>query len=224
MQGATFDFANLIGTVFNNVDLSSESNLKPTSFAFSMMQSTEFIGTTSLFASNLTNAAFALKNGVPLFEMNQSHVSELDNGQITVSIKDIFLNRGYPLLWHEDDDKPIATISVVTPGSEWTINNVDDHNTIQTGYGYFRLKLIDNSNGNKIIQIYAYRSIFVLIVDSKGQFQRRELAFGPTGLKQTQMNDNTTCPSGMKFKYLGTHLSFTEIMTAAMPPKPPSDW
>ncbi|MBR9914038.1 MAG: hypothetical protein GYB32_04300 [Algicola sp.] len=36
-----------------------------------------------------------------------------------------------------------------------------------------------------------------------------------------QMNDDTTCPSGMKLKLLNNHLSFSELMTAALPPSPP---
>jgi hypothetical protein len=61
----------------------------------------------------------------------------------------------------------------------------------------------------------------ILQVNAFGQQSQLELAFGPTALDPNQMNDDTTCPSGMKLKILGNYLTFTDLMTAALPPTPP---
>ncbi len=213
MQGASFDFSKLIGTQFIGTVLDPSADLKPTSFAFSSLQSTLF-SQTNLFSANLTDAAFALPNGVPLFSVDPSLVATLNSKQVSVALQNAFTAAVYPLI-------SAATIAVTTPGSQWTICNIDSTNNSQTGYGNFVLLLVNDQNGLSYIQVYGAAPLLILEVNAKGQQVQIPMDFGPTGLTLEQMNDSTTCPSGMKLKLLHNHLSYNDLMTAALPPSPP---
>ncbi|MGS2725983.1 pentapeptide repeat-containing protein [Psychroserpens sp. BH13MA-6] len=213
LQGTNFDFANLIGTKFDKTALSPSSDLKPTSFAFAMMQSTEFIETNVNFA-NLTNAAYALDDGVPLFNIDANYKIALDSETLDSKLKDLFTNNGYGL-------SAVAKVQVNTPGKEWMILNTDQNDDSQVGYGNFKLVYFLDENGLESIKINGATPIIILQKNSKGQLQQTPLSFGKTALMLDQMNDDTTCPSGMKLKLLNNHLSFSELMTAALPPSPP---
>lgn len=214
MQGASFAYSTLIGTVFDGAVLSPGNNLKPTSFAFSSLQSAKFTGT-NIFFANLTNAAFGLDKGVPLFTIDGSLAATLDSGAVSKSLQTAFSNVVYPLI-------PGAAIRINTKGSSWTISNIDAKNVAQTGYGNFNLELVDQTNGLNQIQVYGAAPLLLLVADGKGGQTQEPLSFGFTGITQDQMNDDTTCPSGMKLLYLNNHITYEEIMTAVLPPQPPA--
>ncbi len=216
LQGATFDFSTLIGANFLDTDLNPSPDLKSTSFAFASLQSTQF-NNTNLFNANLTNAAFAMENGVPVFTIDASFKTTLDQLTVSQALITAFSNSGYPLI------STIASITANTLGSNWTIANSDDNSITQTGYSEFILEYINYENGLSFIQVYGGSPLLVL-VNTKGKQEQIPIAFGPTALTKEQMDDNTTCPSGMKLKLLNNHLTYLDLMTAALPPRPPSSW
>lgn len=213
MQGANFAYSTLIGTVFDGAVLSPGNNLKPTSFAFSSLQSAKFTGT-NIFFANLTNAAFGLEKGVPLFTIEGALAATLNNRVISQTLQTVFANAGYPLI-------PAAAIKINSKSSSWTLNNIDAENIAQTGYGNLNLELVDQTNGLNQIQVYGAAPLLLLVADGKGGQTQEPLNFGYTGITQDQMNDYTTCPSGMKLLYLNNHITYEEIMTAVLPPQPP---
>src|SRR6218665_2002351 len=97
MQGCSLDFAVLAGTVFDGANLNPAANLKSTSFAFSSLQSAKFLGTSTLNAANLTNAAFAIPQGVPLFTIKSSFSTTLDKRIISPDLRTAFTNAVYVL-------------------------------------------------------------------------------------------------------------------------------
>lgn len=211
MQGASFDFSKLIGTRFIKTSLDPSADLKPTSFAFASMQSTDFTAT-NLFSANLTNAAYAMEHGVPLFKLDSKFSQELNLKSISNDLQNDFTNSGYPL-------ETCATVTVENPG--WIIHNTNPDISDQTGYANFYLELIDDKNGLSFIHVSGITPLLILVLDEHGSQSQMEMAFGETKLTQQQLNDNTTCPSGMKYSMLGNHLTFRELMRAAVPPKPP---
>jgi hypothetical protein len=220
LQGASLDNARLIGTVFDGAVLTPDTNLKPTSLANASLQDATFNGT-NLFYANLTNAAFALENGVPLFTIKASPevsldaiVNSLDSKTLSDNLQTAFKNVAYPLIGS-------ASINVNTSGSSWTINNIDSSNAAQVGYGNFNLALIKKTNGAVYIQVYGASPLLVLKANGNGGQDQDSLAFAPTGVTKDQMNGDTICPSGIKFSYLNDDISFEELMTAALPPTPP---
>jgi uncharacterized protein YjbI with pentapeptide repeats len=215
MQGVSLDYAILIGTAFDGANLSPTDNLKPTSFAFSSMQSTTFKGSSNLFSANLTNAAISLDNGVPLFTLSSNFVTTLDSGVVSMLLKSAFSDVSYPLV-------ATAYIQVNNKGTSWNIGNRNTSDASQTGYANFSLELVDQDNGTLFIQVYGASPILVLNANGEGGQVQRELPFGPSGLTQNQMNAVTTCPSGMKLYYLSDYMSYEELMTPALPPKPPT--
>ena len=219
LQGASFDYALLIGTTFSKTQLNPSANLKATSFAFASLQSASFTDT-DLYSANLTNAAVALSdsNVVPLFPINvvTGLVKALDAANASSSlITDAFSNAGYPLI------SKAASITVDTAGSAWTINNIDGDEPAQTGYGNFKLALVQDKNGVSSVQVSGATPLLVLQVGASGQQQQMQLSFGATALAQNQLNGETTCASGIKYKLLSDYLTYTNLMTAATPPKPP---
>jgi len=223
MQGAQFDYANLIGTQFNGADLSPSKTNKPTSFAFSSLQSTVFsslVGSGLAYA-NLTNAAFCVTDangtslGVPLFTLSVSLTPSSTSPVISTALQTAFLNSGYPLV------TSVASISTTAPMA-WMINNINTEDATQVGYGNFLMMRVNQPNGINYIQVYGVPPLMVQEVDDKGQLQQVKLAFGFTAASQQQMNGDTTCPSGMKLKYLSKYLTFEALMTAVQPPKPPT--
>ncbi|MEZ0612224.1 pentapeptide repeat-containing protein [Fibrella sp. WM1] len=215
MQGASLDYATLIGTVFDGANLSPSPSLKPTSFAFAAMQSTSFAGTSTLYNANLTNAALALTNGVPLFTLDSSLVSSLNTGSISTTLRTAFANVAYTLVG-------VASLTVITAGSAWRIANIDSQNAAQTGYGNFYLELVDQENGLSFIQVYGAAPLLLLNSDGKGGQVQLQLAFGATGITSQQLNGNTTCPSGMRYSYLSAYMTYAMLMTPALPPLPPT--
>lgn len=215
MQGATFDYAVLIGTIFDGANLSPTVNLKATSFAFCSLQSTEFRGNgTSLRFANLTNAAYAFSSGVPLFKVANTFITSLDAGKVDPDLIKAFSDAGYPLI-------PKPNVVVTQKGVVWHLDNIDTNNNAQTGYGTFTLEA--PSKGETGVQIYGQSPLLILTQDDKNQQVQLKKAFGPTVLDRSQLNAETTCPSGMRFGLLGAYLSYEELMTAALPPKPPVD-
>ncbi|MBN8683655.1 MAG: pentapeptide repeat-containing protein [Chitinophagales bacterium] len=224
MQGASFDYARLIGTKFDGAQLDPSDGLKPTSFAFSSMQSTQFIES-DLFFANLTNAAYCLttsdgKFGVPLFRINANLQTDLNNARVSNDVQNAFSSAAYSLISG-------ASITVVNKDKTWTIYNVDSDDNTQVGYGNFLLEMVlpntDHPNLQAYIQVYGAPPLLILENDGSGNLQQLPLMFGPTAVNTaTQMNPETTCPSGIKLKLLDNHLSITDLMTAALPPKPPA--
>lgn len=221
MQGIQLDYANLIGTQFNGADLSPSAGMKPTSFAFASLQSTVFSSLVgSLAYANLTNAAFCLPDGrggslgVPLFTISTALAPASRAPAISTDLRNAFYDAGYPLV-------SVATITAAPPGDAWTIGNIDQNDATQVGYGNFLLCLVKPPNNLNYIQVYGVTPLLVQEVNALGQLQQARVAFGYTAASREQMNDDTTCPSGMKLKYLSKYLTFEELMTAAQPPKPP---
>lgn len=215
MQGCSLDFAVLAGTVFEGANLNPAANMKPTSFAFSSLQSARFLGTSSLNSANLTNAAFAIAQGVPLFTLKTLFVDTLDNKVITTELRTAFKNAAYVLTSK-------AAIKVVGQGKKWTIGNIDPDAPGQTGYGNFSLVYEDLPNGIKQIRVYGASPLLVLSANATGGQNQLKLEFGPTGVERNQLSDETTCPSGIKYRFLSDYLAYEELMTAALPPKPPT--
>ncbi|WP_183559344.1 pentapeptide repeat-containing protein [Mucilaginibacter sp. SP1R1] len=215
MQGASLDYATLIGTIFDGANLNPTESMKPTSFAFASMQSTSFNGASNLNYANLTNAAISLKNGVPLFTIASTFSTTLNSGIVSALLLATFNDMAYSLI-------NTAKITVLIKGSNWTIRNMDALDATQTGYGTFYLELINQENGMVFIQVYGASPLLILNSDGKGGQIQIPLSFGPSAITRKQMNDSTTCPSGMKLYYLSDYLSYEELMTPALPPKPPT--
>ena len=215
MQGCSLNYAVLVGTVFDGANLNPAANLKATSFAFSSMQSAKFIGTSTLNAANLTNAAFAITQGVPLFTMPPSFMTTLDKKIISAELKTAFTNAIYPLTAK-------AAITVIAAGNQWTIDNINPENVSQTGYGKFFLEYEALPNGIQQIRIYGASPLLALSANAKGGQDPLKLYFGPTVVIPAQLSSETTCPSGIKYRFLSAYLTYDELMTAALPPKPPT--
>lgn len=215
MQGASLAYSSLIGTVFDGANLNPSENLKPTSFAFASMQSTTFKGVSNLNNANLTNAAFGLTNGVPLFTIDAAFAATLNKKVVSNDLKTAFSNNSYALIIQ-------ASVTSATKDTIWTINNTDASNAAQTGYSAYTLVMIAADNGLSFIQVYGASPLLVLMPDGQGGQTQLQLHFGPTDIDQNQMNSQTTCPSGIKLAYLSPYLTYEELMTAALPPQPPT--
>lgn len=219
MQGISLDYSTLISTVFDGVNLNPTSTLKPSSFTFASMQSASFIAT-DLNAANLTNAAIAMEKGVPLFSINCKFMESLDNQKIAENLRSCFNEMGYPLA-------KCAFIRLIKKSENWRLNNIDSKNPSQTGYGNFYFEYTESGNGIHAIKIYGEPPLLISCKDGNGGQTQLPLTFGITQIDPDQMNEDTTCPSGIRKKFLSDYLSFEELMTAALPPKPPTsidDW
>lgn len=215
MQGASFDYASLIGTVFKGVNLSPTPAMKPVSFSFSNLQSTVF-EETNLYDANLTNAALALEHGVPLFALSAAIKDELDLGKLSKRVTDLFTTNGYPL-------QPEASIDVIKKGQTWSIGNIAEDNPRQVGYGKFSLRLKKSTSTSiEVIKVYGNPPLIILNADGEGGQVKIPLFFGETGITASQLSKGTTCASGLKFNYLSKYVDYEQLMTAALPPTPPT--
>lgn len=217
LQGASFDYAVLIGAVFDGADLSPSPTLKPTSFAFASLQSTRFVSPSRLYSTNLTNAAVALPNGVPLFTLDAGLTTPLDAGQVSQTLRTAFADMAYPLI-------EAAAVMPNTPGSAWTIvnTNPDEQDPNQTGYANFSLSLVTQLNGLQFIQVFGASPLLVLSATASGGQIQLPIVFAASGIAPEQLNGDTTCPSGMKYRYRSTYLTYEALMTPALPPQPPT--
>ena len=214
LQGASFDYAVLITAVFDGADLSPSPTLKPTSFAFASLQGTRFLSPSRLYSTNLTNAAVALPGGVPLFTLDSGLAATLDAGIVSEALRKAFSDVVYPLI-------PAATIKVTTPGAAWTIANRNEQDPTQTGYANFSLVLVTQLNGLQFIQVSGASPLLVLSAMANGGRIQLPVNFDATGITPDQLNGDTTCPSGMKYRYRSLYLTYEALMTPALPPPPP---
>ncbi len=157
--------------------------------------------------------------GVPLFTIDvstdSSIVTDLNAQNVSTAIQNAFTNVAYPLISG-------ASIQIGLLSKQWNINNIDSGNDEQTGYGNFTLTLETPSNGLNFLQVYGAPPLLIMEIDSNRQLEQIKMSFGQTAITLKQMDDDTTCPSGMKLKYLHNHLTYNELMTAVLPPTPPS--
>jgi uncharacterized protein YjbI with pentapeptide repeats len=96
---ADFTQANVSNTVFSNAVLIQTKfkgvQLTNPGFANAQLQGVDFTNA-NLINGNLYQAAISLPNGVPLFVMNTSYISDLNSGNLT-AIAPVFTSQGYPL-------------------------------------------------------------------------------------------------------------------------------
>lgn len=156
--------------------------------------------------------------GVPLFQLPQSMSAEFDAQNLAQDIQTAFTNNGYPLLSSAKID------AVIIPGSKWHMTNVSTDST-QLQQGYAEFYVINNTDDNTL---HVYGSVLMVIrPDDSHTLEQVRVVLATTAMTQDVMDRTTTCPNGQKLsQYLNQqppqHLTWENMMTAAMPPKPPS--
>lgn len=94
-----FTQAQVSNTIFSNAVLIQAKfigvQLRNSSLTNAQLQGVDFTNA-NLINGNLYQAAIALPNGVPLFVMNTSYISDLNSGNLT-AIAPVFTSQGYPL-------------------------------------------------------------------------------------------------------------------------------
>lgn len=121
LQGAAFDYANLIGAVLQKVNLTPGGGQRKASFAYSNIQGADFLEA-DINSVTFTNAAVSLDNG-PFFTLGSSNDEELLHtlnegkfNKVPDTIADLFQQNGYPL-------NDTAVLSVIAPNVYWNIEN-----------------------------------------------------------------------------------------------------
>jgi uncharacterized protein YjbI with pentapeptide repeats len=215
MYGCTLDFANLVNTKLPGAILTPAANLKQASFVGASLQGADFTDA-QLADAVLTNAAVSLEgSGVPLFELDTSFSTDLDNKNISDDLSKVFTENGYELL-------DAASVNVITQGQQWIIdNNSSDPNQLHPGYAEFVIiKQTDNTNISWL-QVYG-SSLWIVRTGDNHKMEQIQVAFGPTKLTPDVMNENTTGPCGQRLKmFQKQYITWEQFMTANIPPAPP---
>lgn len=221
MFGANLSYANLVNADFSKANLDPTQGQKPASLAFASLQGTIFTAA-SLAGANLTNAAVALvlpnvptrTIGTPLFPMDPALAASLDTGVLSSSVRQAFIDHGYPLV-------SAAKLTVQEKTQRWLINNTPPSTDLVTrGYTQFML-VMDTQAGRAFIQTSGSPPLRVIRTTDGNALQPVTVAYGETlGLAQA-MNGETTCPSGLRYKMLGNGISYEALMTPGQPPHPP---
>ncbi|MBI1921918.1 MAG: pentapeptide repeat-containing protein [Geobacter sp.] len=117
MKGARLDAANLVNANLAGADLTPVSGYLASSLVRANLQGADFSGA-KLVGANLSSAAVAVDNGVPLFAQKsaQGLVPDLDNKLLTAELATLFSDHGYVLPACEN-----PRIVAIQPGGQWQI-------------------------------------------------------------------------------------------------------
>lgn len=142
MKGARLDASNLVNANLRGADLTPVSGYLASSLVRANLQGADFSGA-KLVGANLSSAAVALDNGVPLFAQKsaQGLVPDLDSGLLTAELATAFSGHGYGLPPCEN-----PRIVAVQPGGQWQI-------LLSSAVGagkYKQFALAKTAMGNKI--------------------------------------------------------------------------
>lgn len=153
--------------------------------------------------------------GVPLAEMPSTLVADLNTGTLTSAVKTAFSDIGYGL-------DNTAVMMVPQTDRFWAIRNIDNSQTTrQTGYGQFYL-LESEGPAGVTLKLYGAVPLLVVRTGADNAIQRVYSMFGPTLFGKHSLTESTTTPSGLKYGLQGPGLSYEYLMTAGLPPKPPT--
>lgn len=117
MKGARLDASNLINANLAGADLTPVNTYLAASLVKANLQGADFSGA-KLVGANLSSAAVAIDNGVPLFAQNsaQGLAPDLDNKLLTAELATFFSDHGYVLPACENPQ-----IVALQPGGQWQI-------------------------------------------------------------------------------------------------------
>lgn len=223
LSGVDLSFSNLVNTNLSGATLNPTQQGRAASLAFASLQGTNFTDA-KLASANLTNAAVALSVtaaaeannfvGVPLFTLPVALVATLDAGLVDADLKKDFVDAGYPLI-------DSVTIKEIVSGGQWSLDNWDTSVTapLQAGYAGFMLMI---AKDNSSIGVFGTSPLLAIAVDDKNQQIQQAPTFDATSGIDAAMDDQTTCPSGMRYGMLKRGIDYIELMTPALPPHPPS--
>ncbi|MFJ9369592.1 pentapeptide repeat-containing protein [Nocardia sp. NPDC101769] len=223
MDGAALSYANLVNTNLRGASLGRGDNDRAVSLAFVSLQGTDLTGA-SLPGADLTNAAVALSIqgpaetfvGVPLFDSTDtSLVSDLDQRKLSTDVQNAFSSAGFALI-------ATATITVVETGQQWSIDNYDQSGTsgLQSTYGTFSL-ILPTGQPNTI-RVYGSPPLLVIAYDADNEQIQQAPQFSETVGLTAAIDDDTTCPNGMRWSQRNHGVDVETLMTAAEPPHPPA--
>ncbi|ORJ55517.1 pentapeptide repeat-containing protein [Mycobacterium simiae] len=220
MDGAVLSYASLINTNLRGASLTRDDENQAVSLAFASLQGADLTGAT-LPGADLTNAAVALSIpgpaktfvGVPLFPIDISLVSDLDQGHLSDNLQQAFSNSGYPLI-------PTATITVVEPRQQWSIDNYDTSggSGLQATYGTFSLVLPSQPGA---VRVYGSPPLLVIAYNADNEQIQLAPTFAETVDLTDAIDDEATCPNGMRWAEREHGVDVETLMTAATPPHPP---
>lgn len=220
LDGADLSFANLVNTNLAGASLTPTTQRRAASLAFASMQGTD-LTEAHLPSANLTNAAVALAVtgpaadfvGVPLFDLPVALTTSLDAARIDTALTTAFATAGYPLV-------AAATITVAGVGVQWSIDNWDQSATavLQSGYGGFVLVLTTDA---PTIRVYGASPLLVIATDEHNQQLQQSQTFTATAGLEDALDDQSTCPSGMRWSMRTRGVDVLTLMTPALPPHPP---
>lgn len=115
LVGARLDGANLVNANLAGANLQTTSTLIPASLVKASLQGAD-LTQTKLQGANLSNAAVALQDGVPLFGLDDGLAQDLDKRWLTAELANGFLSQGYVLLSCEN-----PSIKPITPAASWEL-------------------------------------------------------------------------------------------------------
>lgn len=220
MDGAVLSYTNLVNTNLRGALLRQGD--RAVSLAAASLQGADLTGA-SLPGADLTNAAVSLSIqgpaktfvGVPLFTITDtSLVSDLDQKQLSTTLKNAFINAGYPLI-------DTATITVLGAGHQWSIDNYDKSGSVlQSAYGTFSLVL--HSGQTNAIRVYGSPPLLVITYNAANEQTQNVTGFNETTGLTAAIDDDTTCPNGMRWSQRNHGMDVETLMTAAEPPHPPA--
>lgn len=219
LDGIVLSYANLVNTDLRGASLQQSAHAA--SLAFASLQGAD-LTRANLSDADLTNAAVALTIngpgetfvGVPIFDITDTSLtSDLDSAQVTTTLINAFTGAGYPLI-----DK--AAITVVGAGHQWSIDNYDKSGSIlQSAYGAFSLVL---RTGPDTIRVYGSPPLLVIAYNSANEQIQKVTGFTETVGLLDALDDDTTCPNGMRWSQRNNGVEVETLMTAAEPPHPPA--
>jgi uncharacterized protein YjbI with pentapeptide repeats len=214
MYGCNLDFAVLLNAHLSNAMLTSAANLKQASFVGASLQGTNFTDA-QLADAVLTNAAVSLDvSSVPLFVLDKAgdFIPDLDKAKIPNNLRSAFNRYKYFKLIEA------ATVTVVTRGSQWNINNNNSKTNTYPPAGYltYSIKKINNDQDTQL-QVYGSNWLMVTHRTENSEITKKR-AFNTTLLNEKAMNGETVGPSGQKMQdYINKDITWEQFMTAYYP-------
>lgn len=222
MNGAVLSSANLVNTNLRGASLGQSSDSRFVSLASASLQGADLTSAT-LPGADLSGAAVALSIsgpaktfvGVPLFDITDTSLtSDLDGRQVSTKLKNAFINAGYPVI-------DTATITVVGAGRQWSIDNYDTSgSSLQQAYGTFSLLL--RTGQTRVIRVYGSPPLLVTAYNADNEQTQQAANFGETKGLMEAIDDDTTCPNGMRWSQRNQGIEVETLMTAGEPPHPPA--
>ncbi|MEV6258938.1 pentapeptide repeat-containing protein [Nocardia sp. NPDC051929] len=222
MNGAVLSSANLVNTDLRGASLGQSSDNRFVSMASASLQGADLTGA-RLPGADLSGAAVALSIsgpaktfvGVPLFDITDTSLtSDLDGRQVSTKLKNAFINAGYPVI-------DTATITVVGAGRQWSIDNYDTSgSSLQQTYGTFSLLL--RTGQTSAIRVYGSPPLLVTAYNADNEQTQQAPNFGETKGLMEAIDDDTTCPNGMRWSQRNHGIEVETLMTAGEPPHPPA--